>query len=50
MAVYIAVWDIFRVKEWSDLENRVRFCSLPTLNTVPLKQLSLTFTIISSML
>ena len=24
MAVSIAVWDIFSVKEWPDLENRVR--------------------------
>jgi len=25
MAVYVAVCEIFRVKEWFDLENRVRF-------------------------
>jgi len=24
MAVYVAVCEIFRVKEWCDLENRVR--------------------------
>jgi len=24
MAVSVAVWDIFSVKEWPDLENRVR--------------------------
>jgi len=24
MAIYVAVCDIFRVKEWPDLENRVR--------------------------
>ena len=24
MAVTVAVWDIFSVKEWPDLENRVR--------------------------
>jgi len=26
MAVSVAVCDIFSVKEWCDLENRVRFC------------------------
>ena len=25
MAVYVAVCEIFSVKEWCDLENRVRF-------------------------
>ena len=24
MAVTVAIWDIFSVKEWPDLENRVR--------------------------
>ena len=27
MAVSVAVCDIFRVKEWPDLENRIRVCS-----------------------
>ena len=27
MAVSVAVCDIFSVKEWPDLENRVRVCS-----------------------
>jgi len=27
MAVFVAVCDIFSVKEWPDLENRVRICS-----------------------
>jgi len=27
MAVYVAVCDIFSVKEWPDLENRVRIRS-----------------------
>ena len=27
MAVSVAVCEIFSVKEWCDLENRVRFCS-----------------------
>jgi len=27
MAVSVAVFEIFSVKEWCDLENRVRVCS-----------------------
>jgi len=27
MAVSVAICDIFSVKEWPDLENRVRVCS-----------------------
>jgi len=27
MAVYVAVCELFSVKEWCDLENRVRVCS-----------------------
>ena len=34
MAVPVAVCDIFSVKEWPDLENRVRVCSR-SLEMVP---------------
>jgi len=27
MAIYVAVCEIFIVKKWCDLENRVRVCS-----------------------
>jgi len=38
-AVSVAVCDVFSVKEWSDLENRVRVCSR-SLEMAPFDSLS----------
>jgi len=42
MAVSVAVCEIFSVKEWRDLENRVRVC-LRSLEIAPCDRLHMSF-------